>query len=258
MYMQVNQAHEISQQLQNSQAAQLLQLQLQIQQQQSNLYQNQRAQAQLQQQQLQQQLHQQQQQNNANSNASPTANQNASRLPPADIQQTNNALAQQLAMLTLMNNLKKSADVAVGAPPASGSGGGGGMGGVGVVGSGVPGYGSNLSSYGALGLGIGLPAGLALNGPGSGEGSNASVTTSSPKTDPLHNPHKYASHIILPRGVCRYSCICCTISTSNVYINNLPAAFTETHLHQLCAGFGPIISVRMMLRETGTCYGFVL
>ena len=47
-------------------------------------------------------------------------------------------------------------------------------------------------------------------------------------------------------------------STSNVYINNLPTAFTEAHLYKLCATFGTILSVRMMLRDTGTCYGFVL
>lgn len=49
-----------------------------------------------------------------------------------------------------------------------------------------------------------------------------------------------------------------TDSTTNVYINNLPAGFTENHLYQLCSAFGPIVSVRMMGRDTGTYYGFVL
>ena len=47
-------------------------------------------------------------------------------------------------------------------------------------------------------------------------------------------------------------------STSNVYINNLPTAFTEAHLYQLRAAFGTILNLCIMLRETGTCYGFVL
>lgn len=74
------------------------------------------------------------------------------------------------------------------------------------------------------------------------------------RTDPLYNPGKY---VVGCRGLLLASTHF-VFSTSNVYINNLPTAFTEAHLYQLCAAFGTILSVRMMLRETGTCYGFVL
>ncbi|KAF8307283.1 hypothetical protein DL93DRAFT_136619 [Clavulina sp. PMI_390] len=69
-----------------------------------------------------------------------------------------------------------------------------------------------------------------------GPKTSGSAHNLGPRADPLYNP----------------------TNTTNVYINNLPTAFTEHHLYQLCSGFGPISSVRMMLRETGTCYGFVL
>lgn len=206
---------------------------------------------------LQLELQQRQQQQQQQQQASPVVPtvQNVTQLHPADVQQTNNALAQQLAMLTLMNELKKHE----------------------VQGSANAHPSQHDVASGNIGLGLGLGNGggtETLMEPWSGAdklnaagrwpivyelpGCNLLIfcyISAGPRADPLYNPGRCVSpslnfaNLVLTCNLCR---------TSNVYINNLPAAFTEAHLYQLCAGFGPIISVRMMLRDTGTCYGFVL